>query len=57
LVLAHRDTQAFFPFLVAERFYEGSADYSFEPSRFLAFLAVPVAMMLLMKFSYRGRVW
>ena len=49
--------QAFFPFLVAERFYQGTANYSFEPLRFLAFLAVPVALMLLMKFSYRGRVW
>lgn len=49
--------QAFFPFLVAERFYAGTAEYSFQPLRLLAFLAVPVALMLLMKFSYRGRVW
>jgi len=49
--------QAFFPFLVAERFYEGTASYSFEPWRFVAFLAVPVALMVLMKLTYRGRVW
>jgi len=49
--------QAFVPFLVAERFYDESAAYDFEPLRFLAFLAVPVALMLLTRVSYRGRVW
>jgi hypothetical protein len=49
--------QAFFPFLVAERFYAGTAAHSFEPLRFVAFLAVPVALMALMKITYRGRVW
>jgi hypothetical protein len=49
--------QAFFPFLVAERFYAGTADYSFEPLRLIAFLGVPVVLMVLMKVSYRGRVW
>jgi hypothetical protein len=29
----------------------------FEPLRFLAFLAIPVALMLLTGLSYRGRVW
>lgn len=48
--------QAFFPFLVAERFYGGTA-YTFEPQRFFAFLAVPVGLMVLMKLTYRGRVW
>lgn len=48
--------QAFFPFLVAERFY-AAADYTFEPMRLIAFLAVPVALMVLMKLTYRGRVW
>ena len=49
--------QAFIPFLVAERFYAGTAAYGFEPLRFLAFLAVPFALMVMMKLSYRGRVW
>ncbi|MCP4380790.1 MAG: hypothetical protein GY798_05110 [Hyphomicrobiales bacterium] len=49
--------QAFLPFMVAERFYGGTADYTFQPLRFAAFLAVPIAIMVLMKLSYRGRVW
>ncbi|MEQ8786187.1 MAG: hypothetical protein RIC55_07800 [Pirellulaceae bacterium] len=49
--------QALFPFLVAERFYDPAADYTFQPLRLLAFLAVPIALMVLMKLSYRGRVW
>lgn len=49
--------QALFPFLVAERFYAGTAAYAFEPLRFLLFLAVPAALMAIMRFSYRGRVW
>jgi hypothetical protein len=49
--------QAFFPFLVAERFYAATAAYSFTPLRFVGFLAVPVALMALMKLTYRGRVW
>ena len=49
--------QAFIPFLVAERFYAGTAAYSFEPLRFMAFLAVPLALMAMMKLTYRGRVW
>ena len=49
--------QAFFPFLVAERFYNGSAQYSFVPGRFFAFLAVPVALIVITKLSYRGRIY
>ena len=49
--------QAFIPFLVAERFYDETAAYDFEPLRFLAFLAIPVALMVLTRLSYRGRVW
>lgn len=49
--------QAFIPFLVAERFYAGTAAYTFEPLRFLAFIAVPIVLMALMKITYRGRVW
>lgn len=49
--------QAFIPFLVAERFYEGTDAYGFEPGRFLAFLAIPVALMVLTRLLYRGRVW
>jgi hypothetical protein len=49
--------QAFVPFLVAERFYDPAAVYAFEPLRFAAFLAVPVALMALMRLSYRGRVY
>lgn len=49
--------QAFFPFLVAERFYQVNAPYSFEPLRFAAFLAVPLVFMVLLKVTYRGRVW
>ena len=49
--------QAFFPFLVAERFFTDSAQYSFVPWRFLAFMAVPVALMLLTRLSYRGRIY
>lgn len=49
--------QAFFPFLVAERFYGETLDYVFEPLRMAAFLAVPVGLMVLTRVSYRGRVW
>lgn len=49
--------QAFFPFLVAERVYAGTAQYLFVPGRFLAFLGVPVALMLFTRLSYRGRVY
>ena len=49
--------QAFIPFLVAERFYDETAAYDFELLRFLAFLAIPVALMVLTRLSYRGRVW
>jgi len=49
--------QAFFPFLVAERFYPGTAQYTLEPLRLIAFLAVPAGLMILIKLSYRGRVW
>ena len=49
--------QALIPFLVAERFYEGTGDYDFSPLRFAAFLAVPVFLMLFMRISYRGRVY
>lgn len=49
--------QAFLPFLVAERFYEASAQYSFVPMRFALFLLVPVILMLATKLSYRGRVY
>lgn len=49
--------QAFLPFLVAERFYPGTAAYDFNPLRFAAFLAVPIALMAIMRISYRGRVW
>lgn len=44
--------QAFFPFLVAERFYPTDG-YSFEPLRLAAFVAVPVALMVLVKLLYR----
>lgn len=49
--------QAFIPFLVAERFYEGTTVYEVEPLRLLAFLAVPVVLMVLTKLTYRGRVY
>jgi len=49
--------QAFLPFLVAERFYGGSVQYSFVPMRFALFLLVPVILMLATKLSYRGRVY
>ena len=49
--------QAFFPFLVAERLYAGTAQYSFDAVRFFAFLAVPVALMVFTRLSYRGRVY
>jgi hypothetical protein len=39
-------------FLVAAVLYP-----SFEPLRFLAFLAIPIALMLVTRLSYRGRVW
>jgi hypothetical protein len=45
--------QAFIPFLAAERFYEAAGTYTFVPGRFLTFLAVPVALMVLMRLSYR----
>jgi len=45
--------QAFIPFLVAERFYEAAGPYTFVPARFLTFLAVPVALMVFMRLSYR----
>jgi len=49
--------QAFIPFLVAERFYEGTTAYEVATLRLLAFLAVPVALMVLTKLTYRGRVY
>jgi hypothetical protein len=49
--------QAFIPFLVAERFYDPAVNYAFEPLRLALFLAVPVALMVLMRVSYRGRVY
>jgi len=44
--------QAFFPFLVAERFYPLDG-YHFDPVRLAAFLAVPIGLMIFMKLSYR----
>lgn len=49
--------QAFFPFLVAERFYAADAQYGFVPIRFALFLLVPVVLMLLTRLTYRGRVY
>lgn len=49
--------QAFFPFLVAERFYDETLAYDFNPLRMAAFLAVPAGLMALTKMSYRGRIW
>jgi hypothetical protein len=49
--------QAFFPFLVAERFYAGTLVYDVNPLRLAAFLAVPIGLMVLTRISYRGRVW
>ncbi len=47
--------QALFPFLVAERFYPLDS-YSFTPLRFAAFVAVPIALMIVMKVTYRRSV-
>lgn len=47
--------QAIIPFLVAERFYEGTGAYDFELGRFLVFLAIPLVLIALDNVLYRER--
>lgn len=47
--------QASIPFLVAERFYEGTGPYDFELGRFLVFLAIPLVLIVLDNVLYRER--
>ena len=38
--------QIYIPFLIAERFYEGTYEYVFNPLRFILFLAIPTILII-----------